>query len=104
MARNRYSLLVAKLGKEDADRWIVPPGPLQWLIDLTMDAGGAVAEGGMSAGWRALSWGEIRDWMEVTGQRLQPGTARKLRMLSRVYAAALASSSETSAPAPYTPP
>lgn len=95
---------MGKLGLDEAKRWIVEPGPLKWLIDLMMDAGGAVEEVGMTSGWRPLTWGEIRDWMEVTQTRLEPGTVRKLRMLSKVYAAAQATSGETNAPAPYEPP
>lgn len=101
---NRYTTLVRRLGEAEARRWIVPPGPLKWLIDLTMDAGGAIAEGGMAPGWRGLNWTEIRDWMDVTQQRLQPGTARKLRTLSRVYASALQAAQEPDSPAPWEPP
>lgn len=44
----------------------VPPGPLEWLVDLTLDAGLCVTESTMGGRlFRPLDWGDIADW--ITG-------------------------------------
>ena len=92
-------------GPERAAAYDVPPGPLEWLVDLWHDAGQARVEVGAMGGLLLpLDWRDIAAWVEGAGEHdLSPTFRRAIIQLSAAYAEASMAAQELACPAPYDP-
>lgn len=104
MGRPRGEWIARHLGKEQAQRFHVKPGPLEWLVDLLFDAGAYRQEVGMDGlQYLPLGWFDLKNWSEMTGTKLSPTFYRGLIRLSATLVNQIVASRETDCPAPFDP-
>lgn len=101
----RLQWLARNKGEERALQYIVSAGPLDWLVDMLMDAGGCKREATPNGErFAPLGWAEIAAWIAGSEQHhISPIWRREVMTLSAHYAAQLERSFELACPAPYEP-
>lgn len=105
MGETRRGWIARHLGKGKADSFEVGPGPLEWLVELWLDAGRCRVEYSMDgAQLVGLGWPEIMAWMDGAGERdLAPIYRRGIIEISAAYAHEAMAARDIGCEAPFDP-
>lgn len=101
MKTTRGKMLVAR-GPDVFRKYNADAGPLDWLVELLWDAGGARQEFTANGNeYMSLTWRELHYWQASTRKDVSPAVQRDIIELSGHYVDQIARSRDLKCPPPF---